>query len=160
MSAAGASLPFPSVAEISHQPTWTVDEAIARSFMASRIRRTGSYVARLRDNHDVEILSQEAYEGLPLFERSVEGSNSDEQCGTFRTLTALGFKQADVEEYLDSVALLGVRGTESTVELPPFRLDLTPAEREHFDLCFTVIEFHNRVRSAIQTFGRPPLQQS
>jgi hypothetical protein len=180
MSAAGVIHLPPSVAGTSHVsaaawPAEVVTERQLSSLLigggsgflgrfaaereARRIAEEGiarNYVARLREDFHVEILSQGDYEALSPFERSVEGSCSEVQTGTFRTLAALGFKQYRLEKYLDAVGQLGFIPSEP----PLFHMDMNPVDWAHFDLCHTIIEFHNSVRTAIQTFGKPPLQRS
>jgi hypothetical protein len=140
MSAAAELHLPPSVPRLSFLERQAAEEGIARN-----------YVARLRNDTQVEILSHEVYTALSPFERSVEGSFSEAQTGTFRTLAALGFKHAEVEAYvkaLDSVPVV----------LPSFPGG--GGTGEHYMNVLTVLHFHSRVTFALQTFGLLPLQRA
>lgn len=137
MSAAAAAAPIslPFIGSSFYHRLLAEEEA--RKAAEEGIAR--NYVARLKNDVEVEILSQEAYAALTPFERSVEGSCSSEQTGTFRTLAALGFKHDEVKAYLEAPNTKGVGS--------------------HLDI-FKVAHFHSRVTFALQRFNLLPLQRS
>lgn len=115
-------------------------------------------VARLKNDVEVEILSQEAYAALPAAERSVESSGSEAQTGTFRTLAALGFKHVEVETYLNALGGEHPAASGRVQALPSVASDGRLGEHP-LDI-FTIVHFHSRVTFALQTFGLSPVQRS
>lgn len=109
------------------------------------------YVARLKNDTEVEILSPEYYGTLTPFERSVEGSYSSKETGTFRTLEQLEFMDSELNMYFN--ALRRLDSFPAVLPPPPGTGD---ASAERIMDVFVVRYFHSRVTFAIQNFDCLP----